>query len=250
MEDIPLSMTLPTPSYEDEKKYADLLKWLKETKVLVREDYVGDSKQPIHYLFGRLGLFYKFIQEFITFKKSKGKAASRLTVDMMDKIIREMDIEYKKIPRTDKGIAVVGSPEYQQFLKAWQAKFGSYLDKYKDNEFLMSFLEDFGNLYNRDIWFDLKKLQNFLTLFSEINNWDDGDPILDELYETYCGVNSFKYSRWYTMSGMMSGVARGGRKLTRRRKSNPKSKSNHYNKDKHKHKRRSYKKSGYRRQRH
>jgi len=235
MEDLPRSMTPQTPSYEDEKKYADLLKWLKETKVLVREDYVGDSKQPIHYLFGRLGLFYKFIQEFITFKKSKGKAASRLTVDMMDKIIREMDIEYKKIPRTDKGIAVVGSPEYQQFLKAWQAKFGSYLDKYKDNEFLMSFLEDFGNLYDRDIWFDLKKLQNFLTLFSEINSWDDGDPILDELYETYC-EDALKYFTWYR-------VYRGGRKLTRR-KSNPKSKS------KRKYKRRSYKKSSYRRQRH
>ena len=38
----------------------------------------------------------------------------------------------------------------------------------------------------------------------------------------------------------------GGRKLSRRRKSNPKSKS----KSKHKHKRRSYKKSSYRRQRH
>jgi hypothetical protein len=40
--------------------------------------------------------------------------------------------------------------------------------------------------------------------------------------------------------------ARGGRKLTRHRKSNPKSKSNHYNK----HKRRSYKKSSHRRRRH
>ena len=40
--------------------------------------------------------------------------------------------------------------------------------------------------------------------------------------------------------------ARGGRKLTRHRKSNPKSKSNYYNK----HKRRSYKKSSHRRRRH
>lgn len=40
--------------------------------------------------------------------------------------------------------------------------------------------------------------------------------------------------------------ARGGRKLTRHKKSNPKSKSNHYNK----HKRRSYKKNSHKRRRH
>ena len=239
-EKIKLFPPQPPPSMEEERKYAQLFNWLKDTKVLVHEDYVGDSKQPIRSLFGKLGLFYPFIQKFIIFKKNKGQHASRQTIEEMAKIIREMDIEYKKIPRTDKGIVVVGSPEYQQFLKAWQAKFGSYLDKYKDNEFLMSFLEDFGNLYHRDIWFDLKKMQNFLTLFSAINSWDDGDSILDELVKTYC-EDPLKYFEWFHAAPTRYG---GGRKLTRRRKSNPKSKS------KRKHKRRSYKKSSYRRQRH
>ncbi len=225
---LPPGFFSPPPSQEEERKYAALFKWLNDTKVLVHEDFVEDSHQSIRSLFGKLGLFHKFIQKFIIFKKSKGKAASRLAIDMMDEIIGEMDIEYKKRPKTDK----------QQFLEAWQAKYRSYLNKYKDNEVLISFLKYFGNLYDTDIWFDLKKLQNFLTLFSEINNWDDGDPILDDLYKTYC-EDPLKYFDWFRAPKQY----RGGRKLTRR-KSNPKSKS------KRKYKRRSYKKSSYRRQRH
>jgi len=224
----------PPPSMEEERKYAELFNWLNDTKVLVHEDYVGDSKQPIRSLFGKLGLFYPFIQKFIIFKKNEGQDASRQTIEEMAKIIREMDIEYKKIPRTN------GSSEFQQFLKAWQAKFGSYLDKYKDNEVLMSFLDNFGNLYHKDIWFDIKKLENILTLFYAINSWDDGDSILDELVKTYC-EDPLKYFEWFHAAPTRYG---GGRKLTRRRKSNPKSKS------KRKHKRRSYKKSSYKRQRH
>ena len=52
--------------------------------------------------------------------------------------------------------------------------------------------------------------------------------------------SSASVSPWYRRAETEG----GGRKLSRRRKSNPKSKS------KHKHKRRSYKKSSYRRQRH
>ena len=58
-------------------------------------------------------------------------------------------------------------------------------------------------------------------------------------YLKYSGTSA-SVSPWYRPAETEG----GGRKLSRRRKSNPKSKS------KHKHKRRSYKKSSYRRQRH
>ena len=58
-------------------------------------------------------------------------------------------------------------------------------------------------------------------------------------YSKHSGTSA-SVSPWYRRAETEG----GGRKLSRRRKSNPKSKS------KHKHKRRSYKKSSYRRQRH
>ena len=230
----------PTPSMQDEKKYAYLLEWLKFTMVLVREDYVGDCEQPIHNLFSKLGLYYKFIGTFIDFRKRQGRANSMSTIDMMDRIIERMSTEYKKRPKNESGIIVVGSPEYKSFFEnSWKPMIRDLQKQYEKNEFLTSFLEVFGNLYNENIWFDLKQLQNFRTLFFEISKLDE--VVLNQLYETYC-VRSYDYQRWYEHS-----FARGGgRKLTRRRKSNPKSKSNHYNK----HKRRSYKKSSYKRQRH
>jgi hypothetical protein len=235
---IPSKMTPPpTPPQIDEKKYAYLLEWLKFTMVLVREDYVGDSEQSIRNLFSKLGLYYKFIGTFIEFRKRQGKANSMSTIDMMDRIIERMSTEYKKRPKNESGIIVVGSPEYKSFFEnSWKPMIRDLQKQYEKNEFLMSFLEVFGNLYNENIWFDLKQLQNFRTLFFEISKLDE--TVLNQLYETYC-LRSYDYQRWYEHS-----FARGGgRKLTRRRKSNPKSKVKH-------NKRRSYKKSSYKRQRH
>ena len=82
-----------------------------------------------------------------------------------------------------------------------------------------------------------KKLDNFTLLCAKINQLTDF--VIKQLYLTY---NNPKYNGWYYEDAFAYPI--GGRKLSRRRKSNPKSKS------KHKHKRRSYKKSSYRRQRH
>ena len=43
----------PLPPQADEEKYADLLQWLSGTMVLVKEDYVEDSQQPIRNLFSK-----------------------------------------------------------------------------------------------------------------------------------------------------------------------------------------------------
>ena len=242
----------PLPPQADEVKYADLLNWLKDTKVLVREDYVGDSQQPIRNLFSNLGLFYRLIQQFITLRKLEGRGICQETLYSMHSIIAEMSNMYGNVPRKispdypdfPKGIIMVSSPEYKSFFEtSWEPMIRGMQKQYEKNEFLTSFLEMFGMYYSNGrftILFDShtrKTLENFETLFSEIIKMND--PLVNQLYETYC-LDSLKYYRWYTTSG----VARGGRKLTRRRKSNPKSKS------KRKHKSRSYKKGSYRRQRH
>jgi hypothetical protein len=234
----------PLPPQADEVKYTDLLKWLKDTKVLVREDFVGDSQQPIRNLFINLGLFYALIRQFITLRKLEGIGICQETLYSMHSIIAEMSNMYGNAPRKisskypdhSKGVIIVGSPEYKSFFKtSWEPMIHGMKEQYEKNEFLTSLLTMFGG-----IWFDshtLKTLENFETLFSEIFKMND--PLVNQLYETYC-LDGLKYYRWY----MTSDVARGGRKLTRRRKSNPKSKS------KRKYKQRSYKKSSYRRQRH
>ena len=235
----------PLPPQADEEKYADLLQWLSGTMVLVKEDYVEDSQQPIRNLFSKLGLFYKFIQKFITLRKREGRGICQETLRSMHSIIDKMSITYGNVPRKispdygdhPKGVIFVGSPEYKSFFEnSWKPMIRDLLEQYKKSEFLTSFLDDFGSYYDSKIWFSFhsrKTLQNFETLFSEIIKMND--TLANQLYETYGGL---RYSRWYQRS------ERGGRKLSRRRKSIPKSKS------KHKHKRRSYKKSSYRRQRH
>lgn len=105
--------------------------------------------------------------------------------------------------------------------------------------------------------------QNLSTLCTAIYKLDEDKVKL--LHDMLClnndqGQSKFDWKAWSILvdnaraakgylkhSGTSASVSpwyRGGRKLSRRRKSNPKSKS------KHKHKRRSYKKSSYRRQRH
>ena len=239
----------PLPPQADEVKYADLLNWLSGTMVLVKEDYVEDSQQPIRNLFSKLGFFYKFIQKFITLRR-EGRSICQETLYSMHGIIAEMSNMYGNVPRKisseypdhPKGVIVVGSPEYKYFVEtSWEPMIRGMQKQYEENEFLTSFLEDFGMYYSNGkltIWFDShtrKTLENFETLFSEIIKMNDIPA--NQLYETYCR-DSLRYSRWYERA------KRGGRKLSRRRKSNPKSKS------KRKHKRRSYKKGSYRRQRH
>jgi hypothetical protein len=219
--------------------------------VLIREDYVEDSQKPIRNLFSRLGLFYKFIQKFITLRR-EGRSICQEMLNSMHGIIAEMSNMYGNVPRKisseypdhPKGIIMVSSPEYKSFVEnSWVPMISGMQKQYEKNEFLTSFLDMFGMYYSDGkftIWFDShtrKTLENFETLFSEIIKMND--ILANQLYETYC-LDSLTYHRWYTMSG----VARGGRKLTRLRKSNAKSKS------KRKHKRRSFKKSSHRRQRH
>lgn len=234
------------PPLPPQAKYADLLKWLRETMVLVKEDYVEDSQQPIRNLFGKLGLFFKFIQKFITFRNTNTSRMAYATLQSMSNIIAEMSKLYEKVPREispdypdhPKGIIYPSSEKYKSFFeKSWKPMIRDLLEQYKKDEFLTFFLENFGSYYDSNIRFDRRLLQNFETLFSEIAKVND--TLANQLYETYC-LDILKYNHWYERE-----IAdRGGRKLSRRRRSIPKSKS------KHKHKRRSYKKGSYRRQRH
>ena len=210
----------PLPAQE---KYAELVTWL-DTTVPVREYYGQPPKQPIRNLFSKLILFREFIEMFITFVKtdSRYKNNSAVTVNNMRTIIDEMEVAYNKRNTAS---------EKEFFKKTWKPMILNLQREYNKNAVLQRFfLDQFGrSLVDEVISFDLNTLRNLETLFSEIIKLNE--IVLNQLDITY--NRSEEYSNLW----------RGGRKLTRRRKSNPKSKS------KHKHKRRSYKKSSYRRQR-
>jgi hypothetical protein len=243
----------PTPSQEKREKYAELLRWL-DTMVKVEEYYLPDDnpKQPIRNLFGKLRYVYDELIRMFIIQCSKGSPMASL--DAFNSVIAEMSRMYEKIPRKPmpdypKGVIYVGSKEYEQFFnESWKPMIRNLHEGYSKNEFVMFFLENFGSLYrDKEIYFELQNIKNLQTLFAEIAKLSG--HLLTQLIETYNGgyadgrfdTASIRpyYSRWYRREG-----EGGGRKLSRRRKSNPKSKS------KHKHKRRSYKKSSYRRQRH
>jgi len=235
---LPLDVPIPPPSAADEEKFKQLLIWLNTTMVVVRDNYVDGQRQPIRNLFSTLVLFSDLIKRFIRLRK-EGKMISTMTLENMKTIISEMTIEYAQIPR-DQGVIHVGLDPYNVFFtKRWKPMISNLLRQHEQDDFLTYFLENFGSYHDKYIWFDSKVLENFKTLFSEINKTNDA--IANDLYETYY-KNIIKYSNWYTVN------LAGGRKLSRRRKFNAKSKSK--SKSKHKHKRRSHKKSSYRRQRH
>jgi hypothetical protein len=235
-----LDVPIPPPSAADEEKFKQLLIWLNTTMVVVRDNYVDGQRQPIRNLFSNLVLFSDLIKRFIRLRK-EGKMISTMTLENMKTIISEMTNEYAQIPR-DQGVIRVGLDPYNIFFtKRWKPMISNLLRQHEQDDFLTYFLEKFGSYYDKYISFDSKVLENFKTLFSEINKTNDA--IANDLYETFY-KNRIKYSNWYTVN------LAGGRKLSRRRKSNPKSKSKSKSKSKHKHKRRSHKKSSYRRQRH
>lgn len=220
---------------EDKKKFDALLRWLNETRVIVRELYVGDSEQPIRNLFNTVGLYYPLVVKFIEYRKNKGRKFTLETVYLMNGINAEMKEEFEKRPRNEAGIVIVASDSYKDFVKHWKERVEKLYKLTNNDEFLESYLQSFFGLFSSrdDIWFDVKQLENFTLLCSKIAQLND--LVLDQLYETY---NNPKYNELYERS------YKGGRKLSRRRKSNPKTKS------KHNKRRRSYKKSSHRRQRH
>ena len=221
-------MESETPLVQQE--YGALLRWLDGTMVNVRESYVEDSLQPIRNLFTALGMFYPLIAKFIEYRKNKGKKLTSDTVYLMYSINVEMKEEFKKKPQV-----VTTSDSYKEFVKRWEARTEKINKTTNNDEFLESFLQTFFGLYrSRDsIDFDVKTLENFTLLCTEISQLND--LVLDQLYQTYTNP---KYNEWYQKRYI------GGRKLSRRRKSNSKSKLK-YNK-----RRRSYKKSSHKRQRH
>lgn len=90
------------------------------------------------------------------------------------------------------------------------------------------------NQLTTDDYFERYEIEKLETLFSKITELDD---------ETLYALNYY-YREHYDYYMFTPNYYVGGRKLTRHRKSNAKSKS------KRKHKRRSFKKSSHRRQRH
>ena len=211
-----------------------LLVWLAQTMVNVNE-YGGESEQPIRNLFGKLLLFYEFIQHFITLRK-ENRGISQETLSLMESFIDTMSKTYANVPRK------TSSDEYKFFFEnTWKPMIreqlrivqASSILNDKSRKFLVYFLKTYGDLYGDKIDFDITLLKHFVTLFSKINELDE--DTLGKLYETYCQKNG-EYYKWY------SRWQGGGRKLSRRRKSNAKTKS--------KHNKRRRRKSSHRRQRH
>jgi hypothetical protein len=91
--------------------------------------------------------------------------------------------------------------------------------------------------------------ENLRTLFKTIADLDNIMAAKIRIYRRFDRNNSLDLYKTYSVDSLKREIfdeKKGGRKLTRRRKSNPKSKSKHYNKNK----RRSCKKSSYRRRMH
>ena len=233
---------------DEQKDYTPLLRWLNGTFVSVHESVRVDSKQDsrifvtldatgsspkkqsIRNLFIALGTLFQLIVKFINYRIIKGKKETSATVSFMYTINNDMKEVFKKRPKKT-------SVDYNRFKEDWEKKI-SVFRKWKYDDSLKDFLDQFLNtLFNLDT-FDVNTLENFILLCSEIDKLDDS--VLQQLYETY--PNS-KYNKLYETETKIQ-ESKGGRKLSRRRKSNSKSKLK-YNK-----RRRSYKKSSHRRQRH
>ena len=218
-----------------QKDYTPLLRWLNGTFVSVHESVRVDSKQdsriPIRNLFIALGTFFQLIVKFINYRIIKGKKETSATVSFMYTINNDMKEVFKKRPKKT-------SVDYNIFKEEeWEKKI-SVFRKWKYDDSLKDFLHQFLNTFFNLNTFDVNTLENFILLCSEIDKLDDS--VLQQLYETY--PNS-KYNKLYETETKIQ-ESKGGRKLSRRRKSNSKSKLK-YNK-----RRRSYKKSSHRRRRH
>ena len=219
----------------DRQEYGALLTWLNKTVVTVRKLYEDDSEQPIRELFIALRAYYSLIVKFIEYRKIQGKQLTSGTVDSMHSIIVEMKKKFEEKPDV-----ATTSKEYQTFLGVWKQKIEQINEKQTDN-FLESFLQIFFGLNSNKtdslVFFNVIDLDNFTLLCLQITELSD--IILEQLYKTYSDP---KYNKWYEQRHSSAYI--GGRKLSRRRKSNAKPKS------KHNKRRRSFKKSSHRRQRH
>lgn len=220
----------------EQQEYGALLSWLNRTMVMVRQAYVGDSEQPIRNLFKELTMYAPVIREFIKYRTYKGK---KLTADIlysMNSINVEMKEEYTKRPKNEHGVIEVASDSYQDFAKRWREKIEEMTN---ENEFLELFLKTFFGLYRYHtsgldvINMNERTLDNFTLLCVKINQLKD--LVVDQLYRTY---DNPKYNEWYYGTS-----AFGGRKLSRRRKSNSKSKLKRRRKSSHR-------RQSHRRQRH
>lgn len=224
----------------EQQEYGALLRWLNDTIVMVRQAYVGDSEQPIRNLFKELTLYAPVIKAFIEYRRYKGKKSTADILYSMNSINVEMKEEYTKRPKNEHGVIEVASDSYQDFAKHWREKI-EQINKMKKNEFLELFLKTFFGLYRYHtsgldvINMNERTLDNFTLLCVKINQLNDLDLVVDQLYRTY---DNPKYNEWYYGTS-----AFGGRKLSRRRKSNSKSKLKRRRKSSHR-------RQSHRRQRH
>ena len=231
----------------DKQKYHELLGWLNGTKVMVRKDYDNDSEQSISNLFKELALYSRVIKEFIEYRKNKGRKVTSSLVYSMQSI--KADIE-RQMPKNEDDVIEVGSHAYQEFAKRWIEKTEPIE---KEDKFLELFLNTFlGSSRSSDdaafyvINMNEKKLDNFTLLCVKIAQLDEF--VFLQLYETY---DVRKYNEWYLDPEQnFKHFKMGGRKLSRRRKSNPKSKSKLKRRRKSSHRRQSHRRQSHRRQRH
>ena len=238
---------------EMEKKYPELFSWSNNTMVEMEEDYVyGVQKKPIRNLFGDLKYSYKnlirMLFDFILGDSSEITPEERRGLEMRDftpeerigliklghdinAVFEQMNRKYKEMPK-DNGRSIVDSDAYEKFIEEkWNPTIDLLNREYSGNDFVTHLLERY-RFMNEPVFFQPRQVRNLQTLFATIVKMPRR-PLLIQLRETF--NDEQYYNTWYGPKLESEG---GGRKLSRRRKTNPKSKS----KSKHKHKRRSYKK--------
>ena len=92
---------------------------------------------------------------------------------------------------------------------------------------------------------NVKKVYDFSSVLHEIANADDDMAVKLKIHRKLDSTTPLDFDKKYSVDEIkQQREKKGGRKLSRHRKSKPKSNSKHYNK------KRSYKKSSYRRRRH
>jgi hypothetical protein len=190
---------------------------VKNTQVSVK----GDSQtQTIRELFDKLRFEKPVVVSFITQDR-----VNVATKELMSKSLLDMTNIFDELMKAN---------AYN-----WNATVESLKNKYNitnaDNNFLSFLFLYFENPETFGKKVEEGKLETLKQLCSEIKELDE--TLLNQLFTTYC--KKYNFQLYNVVTG-----GRGRQKLSRRRKSNLKSKS------KHNHKRRSHKKSSYRRQRH
>jgi len=244
---------MSTQEEMEQKNYSDLFYWLNNTMVEMEEDYVnGVQRKPIRNLFGYLKYSYKdLIQRLFEFilgvpseitpEERRGLETRDFTdgehrglIQLGDDINAVFDVmkrTYQEMPRDDEGKSNAESDAFKKFIKnEWNPTINRLKREYSRNDFVTHLLERY-RFMNEPVFFQPKHVRNLQTLFATIVKMPR--PLLIQLRETFNDTQY--YNTWYGPKLESEG---GGRKLSRRRKTNPKSKS----KSKHKHKRRSYKK--------